>query len=371
MLKIGTVGPTFPPIERIPRQAKRLEELGYDSIWFPDHLMGWYPQSIWTPDIAGDFANSSPHAFFETTLSIALAASTTSTLLMGSSVTEPIRHPPAMLAQSFATLEHITKGRCILGIGAGERENIEPYGLKYDHIVSRLEEALQVIRLCWNSQRDELLNFEGKYYNLKDAVFELPPLTGRPPIWIGGARPKMAQLVGTYADGWLPFNITVDDYRNRVQIIKEAAKKAGRKYDNITKALYTGLIIDPNQDECLRILQAPLLKAHALAAPAEIFEKCGYEHPLGDKYYGLTDFVPSRFTKKEVLEAIEKVPLDVLQESYLWGTPEDIIEKMEQFIKLGMSHWVIWNETYFGDPTKVRSSYTSVGEVMNYLKEST
>lgn len=300
MLKIGTVGPTFPPIERIPEQAKRLEESGYDSIWFPDHLMGWYPQSIWTPENAGALANLSPHVFFETTLSIALAASTTSKLLIGSSVTESIRHPPAMLAQSFATLEHITKGRCILGIGAGEKENVEPYGLKYEKIVSRLEEALQIIRLCWNAERDELLNFDGKFWTLKDAVFELPPFKSRPPIYIGGARPRMAKLVGTYADGWIPFNISLDDYKNRISIIKEAAKKAGRKYDNITKGMFKSIIIDDSEDECIRIMQTPLIKARTLLEPSETFEKCGYEHPLGKKYYGLTDFVPSRLSKRKL-----------------------------------------------------------------------
>ncbi|MEM2133719.1 MAG: LLM class flavin-dependent oxidoreductase [Candidatus Jordarchaeaceae archaeon] len=370
MLKFGTVGPTFPPIERIPEQAKRLEERGYDSIWFPDHLMGWYPQSIWTPDIVGAFAQFSPHVFFETTLSIALAASTTTKLLIGSSVTEPIRHHPVMLAQSYATLEHITRGRVILGIGAGEKENCEPYGLKYENIVSRLEEALQIIRLCWNAKRDELLNFEGKFWTLKDAVFELPPLKGRPPIWIGGAGPRMAKLVGTYADGWLPFTLDVETYKNRLQIIKEAARKARRNYEDITKALYTSLIIDENHDECIRIMQSPILKAHALATPSEIFEKHGYEHPLGKKFYGLTDFVPSRLSKEQAMKAIEKVPLEVVQDSYLWGTPEEVIEKIDKFAKAGMEHFIVWNETYFGDPTKVSSSYRCISQVMKYFKES-
>ncbi|MFB0562336.1 MAG: LLM class flavin-dependent oxidoreductase [Candidatus Lokiarchaeia archaeon] len=369
MLKFGTVGPTFPPINRIPEQAKRLEERGYDSIWFPDHLMGWYPQAIWTPDIVGAFAEFSPHVFFETTLSIALAASSTSKLLIGSAVTEPIRHHPAMLAQSFATLEHITNGRVVLGIGAGEKENCEPFGLPYTKIVSRLEEALQIIRLCWDSERDELLNFDGKFWTLREAVFELPPLKGRPPICIGGAGPRMAKLVGTYADGWMPFMIDYDNYKNRLQIIKEAAGRAGRDYDKIEKGLYTSLIIDKSHDECIRIMQAPLIKARALTTPSEIFEKYGYEHPLGKKFYGLTDFVPSRFSKKEALEAIEKVPLEVVQEAYMWGTPEEVIEKLNGYIKLGMEHWGVWNETYFGDATKVSSSYRCLGEVMKYFKE--
>nr|MDO8075891.1 LLM class flavin-dependent oxidoreductase [Candidatus Freyarchaeota archaeon] len=370
MLKFGTVGPTFPPIDRIPQTAKRLEERGYDSIWFPDHLMGWYPQTIWTKDIVGDFALFSPHIFFETTLSMALAASSTSKLLIGSAVTEPIRHHPAMLAQSYATLEHITNGRCILGIGAGEKENVEPYGLNYERIVSRLEEALKIIRLCWHHERDELLNFEGEFWTLKDAVFELPPLKGRPPIWIGGAGPRMARLVGTYADGWLPFMVDPDTYKNRLDIIKEAARKAGRDYDKITKGLYASLIIDKDHDECLRIMQAPIIRLRGISAPSPVFEKYGHEHPFGKDFYGLTHFVPSRVSKKEALEAIEKVPPEVVQEVYLWGTPEEVIEKLDEYAKLGMEHFVVWNETYFGDPTKVKSSYSCLAEVMRYFKET-
>jgi phthiodiolone/phenolphthiodiolone dimycocerosates ketoreductase len=175
MLRIGVVGPTFPPIDGIARVARSIEEKGYDSIWFPDHLMGWFPQTIWTSEIIGPLALSSPHTFLETTLSIAVAASSTSRIRIGSAVTEAIRHHPAMLAQSYATLEHVTNSRVILGIGAGELENVKPYGLKYEKVASRLEEALQMIKLLWNAERDELINYDGKHFKLKDAVFELPP----------------------------------------------------------------------------------------------------------------------------------------------------------------------------------------------------
>ncbi|MFX1512987.1 MAG: LLM class flavin-dependent oxidoreductase [Promethearchaeota archaeon] len=370
MLKFGTVGPTFPPIERIPEMAKRLQNSGYDSIWFPDHLMGWHPHSIWIPEIAGELADFSPHMFFETTLSIALASYTTKKILIGSGVTEPIRHHPAMLAQSYATLEHITRGRCILGIGAGERENVEPYGLNYEKIVSRLEEALQIIRLCWNSKKHELLNFDGKFWTLKDAVFDLSPWKGRPPIWIGGAGPRMAKLVGTYADGWVPFTIDLETYKNRLQIMKHGAEKAGRDYNDITKAFFASMIIDKSHEECLRIMQTPLIKARALLTPSTIFEKYGLEHPLGKEFYGLTDYVPSRLSKKVVLEAIEKIPIEVVQESYLWGTPEEVIDKLKGYIDVGLEHLVVWNETYIGDPFKVKSSYDCLKEVMKHFKES-
>ncbi len=129
MLKIGVVGPTFPPIDGIRRITRSIEDKGYDSLWFPDHLMGWFPHTIWTPELVGPLSTNSPHTFLETTLSIAVAAEASSRIRVGSAVTEAIRHHPAMLAQSYATLEHLTRSRVILGIGAGELENVRPYGL--------------------------------------------------------------------------------------------------------------------------------------------------------------------------------------------------------------------------------------------------
>ena len=70
MLKIGVVGPTFPPIDSITRITRSIEDKGYDSLWFPDHLMGWFPHTMWTPELMGPLSMNSPHTFFETTLSI-------------------------------------------------------------------------------------------------------------------------------------------------------------------------------------------------------------------------------------------------------------------------------------------------------------
>ncbi|MDI6847094.1 MAG: LLM class flavin-dependent oxidoreductase [Candidatus Bathyarchaeia archaeon] len=369
MLKIGVVGPTFPPIESIARVAKSIEEKGYDSIWFPDHLMGWFPQTIWTSEIVGPFAMYSPHTFFETTLSMAVAASSTNVLRIGSAVTEAIRHHPAMLAQSYATLEHITNGRAILGMGAGELENIEPYGLKYEKAVSRLEEALQIIRLLWESGRDELINYDGKFFKLKDAVFELPPVRRRPPIWIGGAGERMCRIAARYADGWLPFTLNVEEYAKRLSVIKEECNRAGRNFDEIERGLYLNLIIDEIEEECLKLMKAPLIKAGALLAPATVYKKLGYKHPLGENFYSLTDYVPSKYSKEEIIRALEHVPMEVVQESFLWGNVEGVIDKLDKYRKVGVQTVVFWNFTFLGDATKVKSSYSCIDQLVNYFKE--
>lgn len=369
MLKIGVVGPTFPPVESIAGVARRVEDKGYDSIWFPDHLMGWFPQTIWTPEIVGVLAQYSPHTFFETTLSIAVAASSTKRIRIGSAVTEAVRHHPAMLAQSYATLEHITNNRVILGIGAGELENVEPYGLRYEKIVSRLEEALQVIRLLWGSKKDELINYDGKFFKLKEAVFELPPLVKRPPIWIGGAGERMCRITARYADGWLPPIVNLEEYKERVNIVKGECNRIGRNFEEIEKAIHLNLIIDESREECLRIMDEPLIKAGALLEPASLYKKLGYSHPLGEDFYALTDYVPAKYAKEEVMKAIERVPPEVVQESFLWGNIEDVIDKLDKYRKAGVQTVVFWNFTFLGDVTKVRSSYSCIDQLVSYFKE--
>ena len=85
-------------------------------------------------------------------------------------MTEPFRRHPATLAQAFVTLDHLSKGRAILGVGSGERENTEPYGMPFVNRVSRLEEALTIVRLLWGSGGEPVV-FDGKVWTLRDALF--------------------------------------------------------------------------------------------------------------------------------------------------------------------------------------------------------
>jgi phthiodiolone/phenolphthiodiolone dimycocerosates ketoreductase len=369
MLRIGVVGPTFPPIDTIVEVARSIEEKGYDSIWFPDHLMGWFPQTMWIPEIVGPLAPYSPHTFFETTLSIAAAAKSTKRIRIGSAVTEAVRHHPAMLAQSYATLEHVTGSRVIFGIGAGELENVAPYGLEFEKVVSRMEEALQVIKLLWSSERDELINYDGKYFKLKDAVFELPSLKKRPPIWIGGAGNRMCRITARYADGWLPFGVNAEEYREKLDVMNRECDKIGRNSREIEKGMYLNLIIDESREECLRLMKAPIIKAGALLAPASVYKKHGYDHPLGEDFYALTDYIPAKYSREEVMETREHVPMEVAQESFLWGNVDEVIEKLDKYRKAGVQTVVFWNFTFLGDVNKIGSSYECIDQLVSYFKE--
>ncbi|MFX0133204.1 MAG: LLM class flavin-dependent oxidoreductase [Candidatus Hodarchaeota archaeon] len=368
-LKIGTEASFFPPFEKGINTIKKLEEIGYDSIWLADHLMAWVPESIWTPDIIGlaSMVNT-PHLYFDTLCTLSIAAWNTERIKIGTAVTETFRHHPAMLAQAFLTLDHLSKGRAILGIGAGEGENITPYALKWSKPASRLEEAIKIIRLLW--ENEQKVDFAGKFWKLKDAVLGLPPYKKEqyPPIWIAAMGPKMQDITGRLGDGWLPVNLDLDSYKKGLKNIRSSAKKASRDPDKIIPALYCYTIIDEDYDECRRLVETPMSKNFILIAPNETFKRYGCTHPLGENFYGLRDYIPSQYDRKSVLEVIEKVPTQLCLDSYLNGTPDEIINKIEKYAKIGLKHIVLFNITYYCDSSKIKSSFNGMKKVLNYFK---
>ena len=368
-VKIGTMSAFLPPFDRGINTIKRIEETGYDSAWWLDHLMGWVPESIWTPDIVELAAyQENPHVFFETLCTIAVAAWNTKKILLGPSVTETFRRHPATLAQAFLTLDHISKGRVILGIGAGEGENITPYGIEWNKPVSRLEEAIKIIRLLWGN--DKKVDFDGSFWKLKDAVLGLRPhVKGKyPPIWIGANKPRMLEITGSLGDGWLPGNVGVDLYKEGLKIIQESAKKADRDPNEITPALFAYTVSDEDHEECLRLLETPLAKNFVLGLPDEFFQRYGIHHPFGKNFYGLLDFIPTRYDRKTMLDAFEKVPREICEDYYLQGTPDEIIGQIEDYAKVGLKHIVLCNMAFFFDVSKVGSSFRCMKKVVKYFK---
>jgi len=119
----------------------------------------------------------------------------------------------------------------------------------------------------------------------------------------------------------------------------------------------------------LRIMEAPLIKAAALLFPATLYEKLGYKHPLGEDFYALTDYIPAKLSREDAMKAIESVPRQVVEESVLWGNVEDVIEKLDKYRKAGLQTVAFWNLTFLGDPTKVKSSYSCIDQLVSHFKE--
>ena len=149
-------------------QLENFDSGRYHSIWLPDHMVSFWPDSIWTPEFTNlATVSPSPHRHLDGLAVAAAAAVKTRNVPIAMSVIDTVRRHPSLLAQTALTIDHLSGGRFILGIGSGESENTVPYGFDFSKPVSRMEESLRVIRLLWESEGP--VNFKGQFYQLQHA----------------------------------------------------------------------------------------------------------------------------------------------------------------------------------------------------------
>jgi phthiodiolone/phenolphthiodiolone dimycocerosates ketoreductase len=312
----------------------RLESL---TVW--DHFLDLFPSTLWERDFTWMARLSpTPHEFFDFQMILGNLAARAGNLRLGVCVTEPVRRHPVLIAQSMMTLAHLTRRAPILGLGTGERENIEPYGLSVPRPVGRLEEALQIIRLCFESHGP--FDFEGEHFQLHGAVMDLNAPKGRTPeIWVAAHGPRMLRLTGQYGDGWLPVAITSpEDYAGRLSVIRDAARAVGRDPVAIKPCFQVYAVLAPSERQARAMLDSRLIRFVALLAPADLWRQYGESHPFGDDFRGFIDFMPERYTRAELDDALAAVPGTALSQAITWGTPETVAARLREFGNAGARH---------------------------------
>ena len=127
------------PFEAMQYMNKLALDAGVEALWFGDHYINFYSPRFWTPETTPAAEHlPSPDIMYDHVVMMSVTAMQTENTFIGTSVTEPGRHHPMALAQRFVSLDHLTKGHAILGIGSGEYENTVPYGIDFDTPVTRL-----------------------------------------------------------------------------------------------------------------------------------------------------------------------------------------------------------------------------------------
>lgn len=319
---------------------------GASALWLPDHFMGFTPRQVWKPDItpAAKLLHSLD-ALFDPLQMLAVTATRIHGVDLGTSVTESIRRHPMSLAQSFVTLDHLSKGHAILGIGNGIRENTEPYGLPYANNVARLEEALIIIRKLWDSGGAPVA-YDGRFWKLRDAVFDLPLYKAKAPrIFVAAHFPAMLRLTGCYADGWLPGQkVTGDEYRARLDIIREAAQQAGRSMEAFMPTQTILVAFGAQRDAVMRrAMQSRFCATLALGAPAAVWKAHGRTHPLGENHRGFLDLVPPRVTDEQIEQSARTMTAEILLSLFYAGSPQEIRDEVAPLAAAGCRHFIIAN----------------------------
>ncbi len=188
------IGVQLPEVERevrwgeLVRMARLAEEVGLDSIWVGDHLLY-------------DLPGIGPRGPWEAWTSLAALAEATERVELGPLVAATAFHQPQMLAKMAATVDEISGGRLILGLGAGwnERE-FRAFGFPYDRRVARFEEAFTIVRTLL---RDGRIDFQGEFYRADDCVLSPrgPRLAG-PPLLVGSTGRRMLRITLPHVDAW-------------------------------------------------------------------------------------------------------------------------------------------------------------------------
>jgi alkanesulfonate monooxygenase SsuD/methylene tetrahydromethanopterin reductase-like flavin-dependent oxidoreductase (luciferase family) len=209
-MKIGVQLPEVEwevPFPELIIMARTAESVGFDSVWLGDHLL--YDLDV---DARGPW---------EVWTSLAAIAASTSTIQIGPLVASTSFHAPAMLAKQATTVDAISEGRLILGLGAGwNRREYEAFGFAYDNRVSRFEEAFTIIRTLL---REGSIDFHGRYYDADNCVLHPRSSESGPPLMIGSIGERMLDITLPHVDAW---NTWWTQYGNSVEGFRREKERA-------------------------------------------------------------------------------------------------------------------------------------------------
>ena len=296
MAKPIRFGVTLPQIKRTWPEARaaavEFDRLGFDSVWVCDHLYG-----VPMPNLP----------ILEAWSELAAVAAITERVELGTLVTPPFFRNPAVFAKQVATVDHVSNGRTIVGLGCGWlATEFEAYGCPFPSIGDRLRalrETIQVLKRLWTEER---VTFEGGYVTVRDAMSEPKPVR-RPPILVGGGGERvLLRIAAEHADIWNNLAAMQPELGRKVAALRRHCGEVGRDFD----------AIEVSQQCLVVIAETDAAARAALERAARIY---GGHMGAG------------------------------LEEHGIWGTPAQVIERIRRHVALGCTLFVI---EFFGRDTR-------------------
>ena len=274
-------------VEELKDVWQEAEALGFDTLWVNDHLL---------PSVG-----PSDGAMLESWTLLGAMAASTSKIQIGCMVTSNTFRHPSILAKMAATVDHLSNGRLIFGIGSGwfKREH-EAYGIEFSTMkgrAQRLDEALHVITALW--QANPTASHTGTYYSLVDAPFVPKPVQKpMPPIMIGGVGEKLTlPIVARYAQMWNVPILSPSQFAKKNQVLEQYCADINRDCSEIERSYLTPMYLNPSPEALQRVLQRAMTMR------------------------GLTESEARR--------------------TILAGTPAEIRTQLQAYIDIGVTHFII------------------------------
>jgi probable F420-dependent oxidoreductase len=242
--------------------AERAEAAGFDSVWI------------------GDSIAARPR--HEPLTLMAAIAARTRRVRLGTGVLLPALRNPVVLAHLIGTVDRVSEGRVILGVGIAAdtpsiRKEFTACGVPWDRRVGRFLETIEICRALW--QRDGV-SFTGKHFTLDGATVEPKPhRPGGPPIWIGGSGPTALREAARF-DAWFPTGPSAEAFAEQFPRIQAAARAAGRPAGAVAGAAYLTLALDPSKAAAEQRLHRFLETYYAAPAAAMMARQATYAGPI-------------------------------------------------------------------------------------------
>lgn len=282
---------------RLLRVATAAEDLGYHSVWGNDHLSTQdYVKKEWTD----------PPNYYEPLIALAFVAGVTSRVKLGTSIIALPMREPALLAKQVATLDQFSGGRVLLGVGVGayreEFEAVRPQ-LRGANRGTVLEEGVLALRQLFTERE---VTYQGKYTHVAGVESYPKPVQAPLPIYIGGNTFAAAERAGAWGEGWLPAVLPLEQMRERLERVYQAATSAGRDPSAIDIAPQFSVSIAPTHEQALRKFRNSQIYQHMLSL------------------------------KKSTLKDVDLSSLEALN---LIGTPDEIAERIHDYSAAGVTHF--------------------------------
>ena len=280
-------GATLPQIKRSWQETKAaaetFEQLGFHSLWLNDHLYG-----IPMPQIP----------ILEAWTTLCAVGAITSKPELGLLVSPPGFRNPALYAKMAATLDQISAGRVIVGLGAGWfAMEYEGYGFPFPPVRDRLEQLEEAVVLMKAMWAGETPSFHGKHFRTESVICEPRPVR-RPPILIGGGGERvLLRIAARHADIWNNLAVHQSQLEGKIDALKAHCREVGRDFESVQISQQTLVVIGEDEKDG----RDKVSKATQL-----------YGGHLGD-----------------------------IEGSGIWGSPEQVIERIEHHARLGVSLFVI------------------------------
>jgi len=282
--------------------AKLAEDNGFRYVWVTDHY-------------------NNRNAF----VILSVLAKTTQKVRIGTGVTNPFHMNPAVIASAIATINEISNGRTVLGIGAGDKFTPEKIGIERKKPLTGVREAVQVIRMLLNG---ESVEFDGELFKFSGAKLTFNPRKGIP-IYIGAQGPRMLKLASEIGDGVI---INASHPKDVEFALRNIDMRKG-----FDIAVCSAFSIDKDRDRAIQSVK-PVVAFIVAGCPNEILDR----HGIDDRSVNTVRITLKEAFAKGNWKKLEEVVTDEMVDAFsISGTPDEVIGRIEELKKLGITQLIV------------------------------